>query len=179
MKKNLFKSLGLSVRAFADLLLLPEQTVHSWLNRARIIPARYAAYFGALERYASEREAEAPAQTGRQWATEDQARFGAQKTAALKKCRVAIARYERKLAKLQEKEAKLCAQGHLAENLARYLPPALREEAHTQDWLSLLGRRAKFESSDVRLAIHKCAQALAGLRAEARYWESQADPPAS
>jgi hypothetical protein len=127
---------------------------------------RYSGYFSALERYALERKASEVASIGTAWAENDRDRYLEQKMAVQKDLNAAIERCTQKLAKLKQAELKLLSQGHLATNYSGYLEPLLRENEETTAWLSLLGRKSKFEWSDIR----QCEQQLAGLKAQADYW---------
>jgi hypothetical protein len=169
-RKTVFKTLGIDLKWFAELLFVPTRTVYSWLSRGTIIPMRQAGYFSALERYALERNAGDLVSIGEAWAEDDRERNNEQKTAAQKTLYADIKRCTQKLAKLKQTESRLLSQGHLAAQYSNYLEPSLRENEETKAWLLLLGRKSKFEYSDIRWAIRKCEQQLAGLKAQKDYW---------
>jgi hypothetical protein len=168
--KNILQLLGISVRELTDLLFVSEQTLHTWFNRKKI-PLPHYTYIAALEKYQQQKNEADLEQISTQWESENQAFLQTQKTEALKELQLYLQQSTLAWQKLKLKENRLLNRLHLAQNYPQYLAPELQNSENLQTWCNHIYRRSNFDLGDVRKAIQKLEQKIAGLEAEIAYWE--------
>lgn len=171
--KNLLKQLGINVTEFSYLLFLPEQTLHTWFNRNSSIPPPHNIYFSSLEAYQGQKKVEDLEVLNGRWEKENQAMLEKEQATRLKELKANLSLCTFQLEKLKRKEMQLLNRWHLAENYPPYLSPELQNTEQVQEWCGLIGRKSKFQLGDVKPAIWKLEQKIAGLEAEVAYWEGK------
>jgi hypothetical protein len=169
--KNILKLLDINVIELSYLLLISEQTIYAWFNRKNTIPPPHSTYISALEIYQIQKKKEDLALLSNRWEIENQAMVKTQGEKVCKDLKANLQQYTYELEKLKQKENKLLNRWHLSENYPQYLAPELRNLENVQAWCGLIGRKSKFELDDIKLAIKKLEQKIAGLKAEVAFWE--------
>ena len=169
--KNIFQLLSIEVKEFSDLLLVPEQTLYSWLSRNSTIPSSHSGYFFGLELYQQNKKGEDLKTVITQWESNNRSLLEVQKTEALRELRLSLLKNDLAWEKLKKKESKLLNRIHFSQNYPKYISPDLQKSENLLSWCNLMYRRSNFDLGDLRMAIQKLEQKKAGLAAQVDYWE--------
>ena len=170
MKDTLHK-LGLKMNELAMLLLVPERTVQTWLNRNTSIPRQYSGYVIGINKYEQLYENPDLELVYKNWETKRKDFLETPKNNALRKLQLDARKNEMALLQLNVKKSKLLQRLHFSENYLACVDPVLHEDENLQQWINVLQRSSALDLGAISLAIQKLEEKKAGLAAQLQYWE--------
>lgn len=170
MRETLYK-LGLKINELAMLLLVPERTLHTWLNRNTSIPRQYSDYIIGINKYEQLYENPDLELVYKNWETKRKDFIETPKNNALRKLQLDARKNELTLLKMNVKKTKLLQRLHFSENYLACLPPDLPDNENLQQWINVLQRSSALDLGDITLSIQKLEEKKAALSAQIQYWE--------
>lgn len=170
MKDTLHK-LGLKMNELAMLLLVPERTVQTWLNRNTSIPRKYSDYTIGIGKYEQLHQNPDLELVYKNWAIKRKDFLETPKNDALRKLQLDARKNELSLQQMIGKKTKLLHRLHFSEQYLACLPSNLHENENLLQWINVLQRSSALDLGALTLSIQKLEEKKAALSAQIQYWE--------
>lgn len=170
MRKPFYK-FGIQVSELALLLLLPDRTVYSWLDRNTSIPLAYNDYFIGITKYEHQHQEINFQEVYTNWERTKCFTWVSNKEPELRKLNIDLRKNELDLHKLLQRRDILLRRLHFAQEYPNFLSTTLQAKENLKDWCSLVYRRSALDLGALQTKIQKLSARKVSLDAQIQYWE--------